>query len=163
MNSLQKFLPPGQTPGVVHTDSFLEFTYACKDLCGNHEKSTQHRSKTNGNAENAVRGVEDGTSAPLFSQSFRKCLGEKRWNASVLCETYKTNWQTENHRMKEDLTFRLMVQLCQWELHFLNIYERQKSSPSIWDKDASRNIHRVRFEFWRRSDQRLEHRGLVRH
>ena len=89
MNSLQKFLLPGQTPGVVHTDSFLEFTRACKDLCWNHDKSTQHRSKTNGNAENAVRGVEDGTSALLFSQS----LSEMPWREAMECICYMRNIQ----------------------------------------------------------------------
>ena len=44
-----------------------------------------------------------------------------------------------------------------------NLYERQKSCSSIWYNDASRNLHRVHAEFWRRLDQRLGHRGLARH
>ena len=33
-----------------------------------------------------------------------------------------------------------------------NLYERQKSSSSIWDKDASSTIHRRRPEFWKTGD-----------
>ena len=39
-----------------------------------------------------------------------------------------------------------------------HLYERQASS-ALWCKYASRNIHRVRAEFWRRLDGRLDHRG----
>ena len=35
-----------------------------------------------------------------------------------------------------------------------------RSSSSIWYKDASRNILRMRAEFWRRLDRRLDHCGL---
>ena len=45
-----------------------------------------------------------------------------------------------------------------------DLYERQKkSSSSVLDKGAFRNAHRVRAEFWRRLDRRLDHRGLARH
>ena len=37
-----------------------------------------------------------------FSQVFQKSGGEKQWNASVIRETYKTNWQTGSHRGRED-------------------------------------------------------------
>ena len=43
-----------------------------------------------------------------------------------------------------------------------DLYERQKSSSSLWNKDASTNIHRIRSEFWRRLDRRHDHRGLAR-
>ena len=43
------------------------------------------------------------------------------------------------------------------------LYERQKSSSSIWYTCASWNIHRIVSEFWRMLDRRLDHRGLARH
>ena len=39
----------------------------------------------------------------------------------------------------------------------------RKSSSSIWHKSASRDFQRIRSEFWRRLDQRLDHRGMARH
>ena len=40
-------------------------------------------------------------------------LSEKFWESSdgvlLLCETYQTIWQTERHRMKEDLELHSMV------------------------------------------------------
>ena len=48
----------------------LEFIRACEDLCWNHDKSTPYRSETNGITENAVRRVEDGTSALLVQLVF---------------------------------------------------------------------------------------------
>ena len=50
----------------------------------------QTEQKPNGIAENAVRGVKEGNSA-LLVQVFSNSGGEKRWNASVVCETCKTN------------------------------------------------------------------------
>ena len=43
----------------------LEFNRACEDLCWNHDMSTTYRSGTNGIAESAVRGVNEGTAAFL--------------------------------------------------------------------------------------------------
>ena len=55
------------------------------------------RSETNGVAENAVRSAKKCTF--WFSRVFRKRGVQKQRNASVCCKTYKTNWQTEGHRM----------------------------------------------------------------
>ena len=51
------------------------------------------------------------------------------------------------------------------EVDFLIQTQRKtkKSSSSSWYKDVSRNIHRIRAEFWRRLDWRRLHRGLARH
>ena len=43
------------------------------------------------------------------------------------CETHKTKWQTESHRVKEDLAFHLMVQLHHRRLKFLPVYTKDKS------------------------------------
>ena len=63
MNSLQHFVPPDQTPGILDTDNSLIFISACEDLCWNHDKSTPYRSETNGIAEHAVRRVKEASSA----------------------------------------------------------------------------------------------------
>ena len=63
MTCLQKFVPPGQKPGIILTD--IHWIRACEDLCWNHDKSTPYRSETNGIAEHAVRRVKEGTSALL--------------------------------------------------------------------------------------------------
>ena len=65
--------------------------------------------------------------------SSRKLVGRSPWNASVFffCATHKTNWQTETHRMKEELALHLMVSNCTiWgrNVFFCNLIERQKSS-----------------------------------
>ena len=112
MECLQHFVPPDQnTRYHSHTDTSLEFTRACEDFCWNHDESNSYQSETNGIAENAVRRVKEGTSALLVQRG----LFEKWWEEAMeclcyFCETYKTNWQTESHRMKEDLELHLMVQ-----------------------------------------------------
>ena len=57
--------------------------------------------------------------------------------------------------MKEDLELLLMALES-------SLFERQQSSSSIRYKDASRNFHRIRAEFWRTLGQRLDHPGLAR-
>ena len=49
----------------------------------------------------------------------------------LFCETSKTNWQTESHRMKKDLELQLMVQ---WYYLGLNFFEKNPTSA----KDKSR-------------------------
>ena len=76
MTNLQKFLPPDQKPGMINTETSLEFIRACEDFCWNHDKSTPCRSETNEIAESAVRRK---TGVPLlfwFSRVFRKVVGE---------------------------------------------------------------------------------------
>ena len=70
-------------------------------LCLHHDKSTPYRQEVNGIDENAVRGATEGPSAFLVQSGLSECGGEKRRNASVICETHKTNWQTESHCMKK--------------------------------------------------------------
>ena len=65
MQGFLKFVPPDQTPGIIHTDNLLECTSACEDLCWNHDKSTPYRPETNEIAERVVREVKENTSALL--------------------------------------------------------------------------------------------------
>ena len=79
MECLQKFLPPDQKPGAIHTKISLEFIRACEDLIWNHDKSTPYRSETNGIAENAVRTVKENSSALLVQSG----LSEKWWGEAI--------------------------------------------------------------------------------
>ena len=54
----QRFLPPGSKPDVIDTHNSFRFTKACEDLVWNHDKSTPHRSETNGITKGAFRGVK---------------------------------------------------------------------------------------------------------
>ena len=63
MNSLQRFLPPEGRPGAMYTDNYSwRFIKDCEDSSWNHDKSTPHRSETNGIAERGVTRVKEGTS-----------------------------------------------------------------------------------------------------
>ena len=88
----KKILPPSQKTGTVHTENYLEFIRAWEDLCWNHDTSTPHRSETKRGADNAARRAKEGTSLCSSGAvgSFRKVVWEKRWSASVICETRKT-------------------------------------------------------------------------
>ena len=117
---------------------------AFEDLCWTQDKSTPHRSETNGIAGNAVHRVKRWYLCSSRSVgSFRRVAGKKLWNASVLCESNKTHWQTETRRMKKkDWELHLMVQCyhagC---ILFEPISSKdKKSSSSIWYKDASRKF-----------------------
>ena len=83
-------------------------------VCWNHDKSNPIPIR---NQRNCQTRFAHGRTWYLCSSgtvvSFTKSGGEKQWTASVICETYQTNWQTESHHMNEDLELHLMVQ---WHL-----------------------------------------------
>ena len=54
-------------PGVIYTDSSLEFTKACEDLSWNHDKSIPQRSETNVIADRADRRKIERTFTDLVS------------------------------------------------------------------------------------------------
>ena len=87
MKSVQRFVPPVQEPGIIHTDGSLGFIRAYEGLCRNHDKSTPYRSETNRIAEHAVRGVEERTSALLVQSG----LSEKCWEEAMECFCYLRN------------------------------------------------------------------------
>ena len=115
MKSLQTLMPPDQKKkknGTTHTDHSLEFVRACEDRCWNHDKSAPHHFETNALDEHAVsRTKKKGLRHFWFGRAFQTCRGKKQWDGPVICETYKTKWQTESHRTKQYLALRLMVQV----------------------------------------------------
>ena len=80
-----------------------------------------------------------------FTRVFQKRGGEKPWNASVICETDKANLQTESHRVKVDLEFK--IPSGPETVFLINLHKRQKLASSMWYTDATRNIHPIRAEF----------------
>ena len=90
MTYLQKFVPPDQTPGIIHTDNFAGVHYGCEDLCWNHDKSTPKWNCRKRSSQGQRRYL--CTSGAVGS--FQKSGWEKKWNVSVVCETQKTNCQT---------------------------------------------------------------------
>ena len=88
MTNLQKFLPPDQKPGMINTETSLEFIRSCEDFCWNHDKSTPCRSETNEIAESAVRRKKEY----LFS-SVSVGSSEKWWEKTMECFCYLRNKQ----------------------------------------------------------------------
>ena len=70
MRSLPRFLLAANKLGVIYTAHSLGFTEACENLSWNHDKSTQHRSETDGGAERAVVRVKEWTSTLLAQSGF---------------------------------------------------------------------------------------------
>ena len=106
MNSLQKFVPPGQKPGIFHTDYSQEFIRACEDLLESRQRSAKHGNYRTRSPKSKRRDF--GTSRSV--RPFRKVVGKSDGMPLFFTETYKTNWQTESHRVKEDLELYVMVQ-----------------------------------------------------
>ena len=76
-------------------------------------------------------------------------------------ETFKTNWQTESHHMKQQLAVQHfhLKQIC----FAVHLDERHKSSSSIWYTSDSRDLYRIRCDLWRKLDKRRDRGGLARH
>ena len=91
-------------------NSLLEFIGAREDFRWNHDKSSPYRSEAKEIVETAAGRRSKVSLLFKFSRVFEKGCGEQRWNASVICETNKTHWQKESHRMKEEVELLLMVQ-----------------------------------------------------
>ena len=79
--SLQKLLAHTRKPKVIYSEYSLEFGKGCFDLSRNHCTSNPHRSDTNGNAERAVRRIEEGMCGVLLQSG----LDENRWADSMEC------------------------------------------------------------------------------
>ena len=84
-----KFLEPTRNQKVIYTDNSLNFGKSCEELSWNHCTSTPHRSETNGIAERAVRGIEEGLSAVLLQSG----LDKEWWADSMECYCYLRNIQ----------------------------------------------------------------------
>ena len=88
----QKFaaiLTSREEAGVIYTDNSLDFTGACDDLSWKHDKSTPHRSETNGIAERALTRVKERTSTPSVTSG----LDEQWWREAMECYCYMRNIQ----------------------------------------------------------------------
>ena len=140
MKSLQKFLPPDQKPGVVHTDNALEFVGVGEDLCWIHDKLTPYRSETTRIAENSVCMVKACTLALLVQSG----LSEQCWRE---CFCYLRQIQDKLANKKSP-----SVQVNHVEQIFILIQSQRKTkwSSSIWDTSASSHVHRMRSDLWRR-------------
>ena len=114
MKRLQKFVQPDQIPSIIRTDNSLEFIRDCEDQCWNHDKSTPYRSEPMELPRTQFPGSQKVHLHLWFSWVIQKSGGEKQWNAYVVGETYKTNWQTESQRMKEDVKLQLMYSESIW-------------------------------------------------
>ena len=68
---------------------------------------------------------------------------------SVICETYKTKWQTESRQMKEDLVLHLMVQCYHLGLSFFEKIPSPRKTKSRLHQFGTKMLHRLRAEFWR--------------
>ena len=69
---LRKSLRPEENPRSIFCDNSLEFIGACEELNWNHERSTPHRSATNGIAERPVWRVKVGTSSVLVQSGLQE-------------------------------------------------------------------------------------------
>ena len=91
--SLRTFSHPEESPRSVYTDNTLEFAIPCEELNWNHERSTPHRSETNGGAERAVRRVKEGTSSVLVQSRVQESWEQKQWCVTAISEMCKTYLQ----------------------------------------------------------------------
>ena len=108
MRVLQRFFPPEWKRGVIHTDKSLEFTTACEDLIWNHDKSTPHRSETNGIVERAVRTVKEGTSTLLVQSELDEQVGSS--DGKSLLVTIHSRFLDGKLLTKADTTLHSVVQ-----------------------------------------------------
>ena len=124
----------------------LEFIRDCEDISWNHDKPTPGRSETN---RIAVNDVKEGTSALLFQSG----LSEKWWGEAVECFCYLRNIHGELADRKSPYERRFGTPFGGPVMPFgPDLFEtiqsprktKSRLSSQFWDKDASRNIHRIR-------------------
>ena len=85
---LRTFSLPEENPRSIYTDNSLDYIKACEGLNWNHERSTPHRSETNGIAERAARQVNEGISSVLVQSG----LQESWWAEAMECTCYLRHW-----------------------------------------------------------------------
>ena len=78
--SLRKCIRPEENPRSFHIENSVEFIESCQELIWNHERSTSHRSETNGR-------VKLGTSSVLVQSGFQ----ESWWAEATQCSCYLRN------------------------------------------------------------------------
>ena len=101
-------------------------------------------------------------------RSFRKVVGRSDGILCSFCETYKTNCQTQMSPYETRCGTPFDAPFFHVEHFFFEfLIQSQRKTKVVCHQfgytDASSNTHRIRFDLWRRVDQRLDHRGLARH
>ena len=139
----------------------LESVRACVDHCLNHDRSTPYRSDAAEIAKkHAVCRVKEGTSVLWFSRVFQKSGGRGNRMLLFFRETYQTHWQTGSHRLKKYFGTPCdgpVIPYLGLKFFFIQSLRTSNVVLQIRYRDASRKIHRIRAEFWRRLDWRLGH------
>ena len=126
----------------------LKFIRVCEDFCWNHDKTNPYRSETHGTAQQYSWQVKKRYLWISDTVGSVRTVVERR--IGMLAFFAKHTRQIGRH---EVTVRKKMWHSIWWQL----------SSSSIFYKDDSRNVHRIRAEFWRWWDRRLDHRGLARH
>ena len=119
------------------------------------------RSDINGIAEHTAHRSKKVPLHFCFTPIFQKSGGEKQ--TECFCHLRNIQDKLADRKSPKERRFGTPFDGPVMPFGVVFLYEKHKSSSSIWYKDASRNIHRIRAEFWRRLDRRLHHRGLARH
>ena len=101
----------------------------------------------------AVRRLKEVISALFVQPGFSEMRWLKRWDGR------------HSHRMKQDSALHLGVQLYIWRHNLCssNLFERHTCRLHQICKNVSRNVHRIRSEFSRKSGLTFDHSGLARH
>ena len=90
IGNVMKFLEPTRKPKVIYTDTSLEFGKFCEELSWNHCTSTQIRNKM-GLLKEQCAESRTGHLLYCYSPTWMKNCGLILWNATVICETFKTS------------------------------------------------------------------------
>ena len=151
MSNVLKFVQPVQNLCVIDTDNFL-----VKTCLGIMTSQPQHSSKTHGIDENAVRRVKEGTSAIVVQSG----LSEKWWREATACFCYLRNIQDKLSHGRSPYERRFGTPfdgpvIPFWADFLLAKIQSVRNTNVVSIQDISRSIHRIRAEFWRRSDWRL--------
>ena len=92
--------------------------------------------------------------------------GGMRWNASVICETYKTNWQTEKSPYGRNFGIPFDGPVIPFGAEFYSNPNSMKDNSRLYPL-GTKTLPGIFIghgaAFWRRLDRRFDHRGLARH
>ena len=115
--------------GISHTNNSLEFYPCIRRLVLEPRQFNSIPIRNQRNCgERSPQGQTKGPRRCWCRQAVQKYGAERRWNASVICETYKTGWQTESRRMKEDLALPFDDPIFPLRAHFFLIQSPRKTN-----------------------------------
>ena len=136
--------------------SSVGFLYACEELHWNHERSTPHRSETNGIAEQGVRRVKERTSSVLVQSGLQESWCQKQWRVIGILEMSKNplaDGQTPQERRFNSPYYEPIIPFGAAVKNPPNSCKRPNSSASVRHKRPSWEIHGPRLK---RGEVRLE-------